>query len=180
MTTFWNWQSACRYLNRRIDALKPLPGSNIIIEKTASGNRISTSKNPVEGGGYQGFFKVTDASEFTAGSGVFTPVAAVADGRLAAAERMLYPAGLAVINDTLLECPPETVALPRGVSYLTADFHLSGDVPLFGGYSARSNGIAPGFESISIILAVAETGESSVRLCQQQYGMIYNYLFRSC
>lgn len=180
MSTFWNWQSACKFLNRKIEALRPLPGGNIVIERTAGGSRISIRPNPAENGGYQGFFKVVDASEPRTGSGGFVPAAAVTDGRLLPAERMFYAAGPAVINDTLLECPPEIIALETGVSWITADFHLSGDVPVFGGYSARRGGIAPGFESLSIILAVAEAGENSVRICQQQHGMIYNYLFRSC
>ncbi len=180
MATFWNWHNACKFLNRKIERLKPLPGNNVVLEKTASGCRINVLNTPGGDGGYQGFFKVFDASTPDTENGGIAPAVAVADGRLSSGERMFYTAGLAVINDTHLECPPNEITLTAGVSYITANFYLSGDIPVFGGYSARQGGIASGFESLSIILAVAEADENSVRIYQQQHGMIYNYLFRSC
>ncbi len=176
MSTFLDWQSACRFLNKKIERLKPLSGSNIILEQSASGQRISLAKEGWGGGGggYGGYFKVVDCSE----DGV--PGVAVVDGRLAAAVRMEMPAGNAVINDTVLSCDPEQLSLNGGVSFIIAEFTMSDDLPVFQGYVVRSHFSISGDEGLSILLAIVETGENSLRIYQQQYGMIYNYIFRSC
>ncbi len=176
MSTFLDWQSACRFLNKKIERLKPLSGSNIILEQSASGQRISLTKEGRSGGGggYGGYFKVVDYSE----DGV--AAAAIIDGRLTSAARMESPAGCAVINDTLVECEPGQLALEPGVSYITAEFTLSDDVPVFEGYLVRHFFAASEGESLSVLLAIVETGKNSLRIYQQQYGVIYNYIFRSC
>lgn len=181
MSLFNNWRSACSFLNEKIEKVRPLAGQNIIIEKTSSGYRISTRKNAVSGGGgsYSGFFKVCDIS---GGLGLENPqmLVGIVDGSVGGMEGLEYDAGIAYINNSKLDCPSGVLSPPGGVSYVVAEFYMSGNSPAFGGYSCVSYPENYRYDKIGIILATVETGDKSLRIIQQHHGAIYSYLFKEC
>ena len=177
----FSWQSACRELARLIERARVLPGRGTRVEDTGSGHRLNLIVDP--GGGssaYRGFFKVFLQAPAADGE---LPSVLIADGapQLTTEERLAAPAGIAVINDAILEV--QVMELPlnldRGVIWATFELNDNG-VCRFAGYGSGADLPANLDEQIHLILASFYTAENSLQLIQQHCGMLYGWIFKEC
>lgn len=177
-----DWQSACRELARQIERFRPLPGRGMRLEKTGSGYRINTVADPGGGGGasYCGYFKVIPQ---TPASSQDLPSVLIADGarHLTRDERLATPAGIAVINDAIIEVPSEELPINLESGRIWAVFELNDNgVCRFAGYGSGANLPSNVDEKIHFILASFHTFEDNLYFIQQHSGMISGWIFKEC
>ncbi len=176
-----SWQSACRELARRIEQGRPLPGRGVRLEDTGGGRRISIVAETGGGGSaYRGFFKVLLQDPVAAEE---LPSALIADGApdLTPEERLSAPAGIAVINDAIIEVPVLELPLnlERGLIWAIFGLNDSG-VCRFAGYGSGAELPANIDEKIHLILASFYTSGERLQLIQQHTGMLYGWIFKEC
>jgi hypothetical protein len=176
-----NWQSACRELAGRIERSRPLPGPGVRLEDTGTGRRISVVAETGGGGSvYCGFFKVFLHEPVAEGE---LPSVLIADGApdLTPEERPVAPAGIAVINDAIIEVPALElpINLERGLIWAIFELNDSG-VCRFAGFGSGGELPANLDGKIHLILASFSTIDERLRLIQQHTGMLYGWIFREC
>lgn len=177
-----NWQSAYRELAGRIERSRPLPGPGVRLEDTGAGRRISVVAETGGGGGsvYRGFFKVFWQEPVAEGE---FPSVLIADGApdLKPEERPVAPAGIAVINDAIIEVPALElpINLERGLIWAFFELNDSG-VCRFAGFGSGSELPANLDGKIHLILASFATVDERLLLTQQHTGMLYGWIFREC
>ncbi|MGE4564488.1 MAG: hypothetical protein AB7F32_06440 [Victivallaceae bacterium] len=176
-----NWQSACRELAGRIERSRPLPGPGVRLEDTGGGRRISVIAGTGGGKpGYCGFFNVFLLEPRAEGE---LPSVLIADGApdLTPEERLAAPAGIAVINDAIIDVPAMELPLNLERGLIWAIFELTDNGECrFRGYGSGGELPANLDEKIHLVLASFAGFGERPRLIQQHTGMLYGWIFREC
>ncbi len=163
-------------LQRSIKRQNPLSGTGTVVEHTPQGSRIHVT----EVGGassYKGFLKLTLGNNEDGDN-----IISITNGSPLCTVDIYEEetAGLAIVNDNLIELPAEDLVISSEVGYIIATLTLGRSEVSFDSYSIAESMPTPETNQLDVLIGTYYTESLQIQVVQQHYGLVYGWIFRNC